>query len=73
VSFFEPFMCPVQQLIGVVGAAHPPVVPTAPSPISTAGLTFKKQKPKRAWLPYAKRYLEMKLSFAQFWRGEIKT
>jgi hypothetical protein len=66
-------MCPVQQLTGVVEAAHPPVAPTAPSPISTAGLKFKQRKPKRNWLPYAKQYLEMKLSFAQFWRGEIKT
>jgi hypothetical protein len=67
-SFFEPFMCPVQQIAGVVGATNPMIIPV-PAPITPTG-AFKKQKSKRAWLPLVKRYLEMKVSFAQ-WRGEM--
>jgi hypothetical protein len=63
-------MCPVPpQIAGVVGAATGATVPVVVVPVNTGG--FKRQKPKRNWLPYVKRYLEMKVSFAQ-WRGECK-
>jgi hypothetical protein len=69
-SFFEPFMCPVPpQIAGVVGTATGAVVPVTVTPVSTGA--FKKRKLQRRWLPMVKRYLEMKVVFAQ-WRGNLK-